>query len=59
MKIGYDVFGKAYGIMFRNDLHDIHSIDHKFMKEMIYLEEESCNFLYNCKPVKIDMTNHS
>ena len=58
MKRGYDVFGKAYGIMLRNDLHDIHSIDHKFLNEMIYLEEESYDVLYNCKPVKIDMTDH-
>ena len=58
MKRGYDVFGKAYGTMLRNDLHDIHSVDHKFMKEMVYLEDESYDFLYNGKPEKIDMANH-
>ncbi len=46
MKKGYDVFGPAYGVMLRNDLHALESIDHKFMREMILLEEESYDFLY-------------
>ena len=32
---GYDVFGKEYGCMLRNDLHDINSIEHKLMQEMV------------------------
>ena len=58
MKQGYDVFGKAYGVMLRNDLHDIHSIDYKLIQEMVYLDNESYAFLYNSKPEKIDMKNH-
>ena len=58
MKKGYDIFGKAYGIMMRNDLHNPTSIDHKFMQEMILLEEESYSYLYDKKPEAIDMTNH-
>lgn len=46
MKHGYDIFGKAYGVMMRNDLHDINSIDHKFMREMILLDDESRAFLW-------------
>lgn len=30
MKYGYDVFGKEYGVMLRNDLHALDSIDHQF-----------------------------
>lgn len=58
MKNGYDIFGKAYGVMMRNDLHDINSIDHKFMREMILLDDESRAFLYDNKPKPIDMRNH-
>lgn len=58
MKSGYDIFGKAYGVMLRNDLHAINSIDHKFMQEMILLEDESCVFLYDEKPKLIDMRGH-
>ena len=32
MKKGYSVFGKAYEIMNKNDLHDIDSIDHRFIQ---------------------------
>ena len=58
MEKGYDVFGKAYSIMLRNDLHDINSIDHKFMQEMILLNDESYTFLYGNKPKRIDMREH-
>jgi len=58
MKKGYDIFGKAYGIMMRNDVHDSNSIDHKFMQEMIRLDEESYSFLYDKTPIQIDMKNH-
>ena len=44
--------------MMRNDLHDINSIDHKFMREMILLDDESRAFLYDNKPKRIDMRNH-
>ena len=43
---GYDIFGKAYSVMLRNDLHDINSIDHKFLQEMILLTDETRETLY-------------
>ena len=46
MKRGYDVFGKAYGVMLRQDVHDVASIDHQFMQEMILVDEESEVLLY-------------
>lgn len=36
MKKGYDVFGNEYGVMLKNDLHAGNSIDHKFLREMIF-----------------------
>ncbi len=50
MKQGYDVFGKAYGQMLRNDLHHPHSIDHRFLREMILLEVDSREYLYRVIP---------
>ena len=47
MKIGFDIFGKAYGFMFRNDLHDENSIDYNFSKKMILLDSESDKLLYD------------
>ena len=41
MKIGYDVFGKEYGCMLRNDPHDPKSIEHILMQNMALLDEES------------------
>ena len=32
MKTGYDVFGKSYGVMLRNDVHADNSIDDTFTK---------------------------
>ena len=32
MKKGYGIFGKAFEIMLRNDLHAPCSIDHKFLQ---------------------------
>ena len=32
LKQGYDVFGKAYGVMNRNDLHATESIDHQLLQ---------------------------
>lgn len=58
MKTGYDIFGKAYGVMLRNDLHASESVDHKFLREMILLDAESAAFLYGKKPEGIDMRTH-
>lgn len=44
--------------MLRNDLHDVNSIDHKFMREMILLNDESYDFLYNNQITFHDMTQH-
>lgn len=51
MKQGYDVFGKAWGVMLRNDLHHPNSIDHRFMQEMILLEEETKEQIYSAIPI--------
>lgn len=58
MKKGYDVFGIEYEIMLRNDCHDINSVDHLFLKEMVLLEESSLDLFYPAKPQNIDMKNH-
>ena len=58
MKKGYGVFGKSYEIMNKNDLHDINSIDHRFMQEMILLDESSYDYLYNKEVNYYDMTHH-
>ena len=47
MKIGFDIFGKPYGVMFRNDLHDKDSIDYNFSKKMILLDSDSIELLYD------------
>lgn len=58
MKKGYGVFGKAYETMLRNDLHDLNSIDHKLIREMILLEPDSYPILYGAHPVAPDMRAH-
>lgn len=58
MRQGYGVFGKAYEVMLRNDVHDINSIDHKFLREMILLEQNSYSFLYDIRPLCPDMRAH-
>lgn len=58
MKTGYDIFGKAFGISLRNDPHALDSIDHKFMKEMMLLDEDSYDELYSTKPLLPDMIKH-
>ena len=58
MKKGYGVFGKSYEIMNKNDLHDINSIDHRFMQEIILLDESSYDYLYNKEVNYYDMTHH-
>ena len=50
MKQGYGVFGKAYEVMLRNDLHAPGSIDHQLMEQMILLEEDSLPLLYGGVP---------
>lgn len=52
LKIGYGVFGKAYEVMLRQDLHAAGSIDHRLMESMILLEEESAALLYQ-NPLRI------
>ncbi len=52
MKKGYSVFGKAYEVMFRSDLHDEDSIDHYILRNMILLDKDSKSFLYK-KPRQI------
>ena len=47
MKFGFDIFGKAYGYMFRNDLHDENSVDYNFLRKMILLDSESDELLYD------------
>lgn len=58
MKTGYDVFGKAYGVMLRNDLHDRRSIDHQLLRRMVLLEPDSYSLLYGGKPACPDMRGH-
>lgn len=50
LKIGYGVFGKAYEVMLRQDLHAAGSIDHRLIESMILLEEESAALLYQNPP---------
>ena len=55
---GYDVFGKEYGVMLRNDLHDSFSIEHKLMQEQIRLDSVSEPFLYGGYKISYPMENH-
>ena len=55
---GYDVFGKAYGYMLRNDLHNINSIEHKLMQEQIRLDSVSEPFLYGVYQILYPLENH-
>jgi len=52
MKTGYDVFGKSYGVMLRNDVHADNSIDDTLTKEMVLLDDESYLYLYSSFVVK-------
>ncbi len=58
VKFGYDVFGKAYGVMLRNDLHSPRSIDHIFLKTMILLDDDSYHSLYRAAYCQTDMAEH-
>lgn len=55
---GYDVFGKAYGFMLRNDLHDINSIEHKLFREQIRLDLVSEPFLYGGYQISYPLEKH-
>ena len=55
---GYDVFGKAYGYMLRNDLHDKNSVEHKLMQEQIRLDSASEPFLYGGYQILYPLENH-
>lgn len=56
---GYDVFGKEYGYMLRNDLHDINSIEHKLMQEMVRLDSISEPFLYGGYQISYPMEKNA
>ncbi len=58
MKCGYDVFGKAYGVMLQNDLHSPKSIDHDFLRTMILLDDDSSHDLYSAVYRQADMSGH-
>ncbi len=59
MKYGYDVFGKEYDVMLRNDLHALDSIDHQFLKDMILVEEQTLPMLYGDIPcISYDVSEH-
>lgn len=60
MKKGYHIFGKEYGIMFKNDLHAEGSIDREIVEHMILLDRDSEVFLYGSEQIKInsDMIHH-
>lgn len=55
---GYDVFGKEYGIMLRNDTHDVLSVEHKLMQEQIRLDSVSEPFLYGGYNIVYPMEKH-
>lgn len=57
MEIGYDVFGKSYGVMLRNDVHADNSIDDLLIKEMVLLDDKSYLYLYS-QVKRYDMTRH-
>ena len=57
MKTGYGVFGRAYEVMFKNDLHDPASIDHELMKNMVLLDDQSAELLYS-RVVRHDLEGH-
>ncbi|MDU4891329.1 MAG: hypothetical protein E6344_15555 [Clostridium sp.] len=59
MRIGYGIFGKAFEVMLRNDLHALESIDHEFLSQMILVDEESKELLYGTSPkISYDVINH-
>lgn len=55
---GYDVFGKEYGVMLRNDPHDVLSVEHKLLQEQIRLDLVSEPFLYGGYNITYPMEDH-
>lgn len=58
MKQGYDIFGKAYGVMLRNDVHAPGSVDDMLLQSMILLDADSCGPLYAEAGKCPDMKDH-
>lgn len=58
IKRGYDVFGKEYGIMTRNDTHDVSSIEHRLFQERMKLDVISEPFFYGGYQRYYPMENH-
>lgn len=60
MKFGFNIFGKAYDYMFRNDMHDENSVDYDFHRKMILLDSKSDDLLYNSSKYTISnkIVNH-
>jgi len=60
MRKGFDIFGKAYGVMFRNDLHHKDSVDYQIYKKMILINSDSEDYLYHqdISKVNIEVTHH-
>jgi ribosomal protein S18 acetylase RimI-like enzyme len=60
MKKGFDIFGKEYSVMFKNDLHHRNSVDYQIYEHMILIDSESEDFLYSddFSSFYIDLKNH-
>ncbi|MBI9009350.1 MAG: GNAT family N-acetyltransferase [Tenericutes bacterium] len=60
MRKGFDIFGKEYGVMFRNDIHHKDSAGYQFYKKMILINSYSEDYLYNqcISKINIEITNH-
>ncbi|GEM_PF-172582 len=60
MKKGFDIFGREYGVMFRNDLHHIDSVDYHIYKKMVLIDSHSVDYLYNRDKNKVtnEVINH-
>lgn len=55
---GYDVFGKEYGVMLKNDTHDVLSVEHKLLQEQVRLDSASEPFLYGGYNITYPMKKH-
>ncbi len=59
MKRGYGVFGKAYETMLRQGVHDVRAVDHAILKNMVRLDDDSFERLYQTPtPVSEAVTKH-
>ncbi|MFH2116659.1 MAG: hypothetical protein ABII85_01305 [Bacillota bacterium] len=54
MKKGYSVFGKSYEYMFKRDLHHPNSVDHDILRNMVLIEKDTIDFLYDKKMEILD-----